>query len=390
MEILGHAASVFVFAGHIDDAIALYEKSLNFNVDPARIHHNLGYAYSQQCKFDKALEVLNKSIALRPDYALAHALIAQTYLSLGDFKKAWPEFSWHWKGQYQPGAWKDIDFKNKSILFTDVMGLGDSLQFMRYVKILKQKGAKTMLFTTLKAIKPLYARCSYLDKIIIAKEDETPKADFTSPLMALPMLFDHDETSIPANIPYLDADPKLVNFWHKKLAHDANFKVGIAWHSEHKSELEKPILSRKSISLKDTYSMLKIAGASFYSLQKFDGAEELNLLPADITITSFDKDFDESHGRFMDTAALIMNLDLVIAVDTAVAHLAGAMGKPVWLVVPYNADWRWMMNRSDSPWYPKMKIFRQAKPGDWSNVAQEMDKGAKVAGEEIKTFSLNS
>lgn len=369
---LKYAGQVYIFLNQNEKAIELYQRTVSLMPTNPAAYYNIGFAYAKACDIAKAIESLQTAIRLNPHYKAAHSLLAETYLMNGEFQKGWQELAWHFDNKFKPGSMNNIDLKGKKIVCPDVTGLGDTLQFIRYLKEFKSRGATIYFYgNNSKPLVPLLSRCGYIDKIVFDEKD-LPKYDIVAPLMALPVLCDSNEKTIPRNIPYLEADPQLVAFWKEKLKHDTNFKVGISWHSEAKYEIEKPVLSRKSILLSYLYQFMKTPGVSFYSLQKFEGTEELKNLPPDVKMHEFGADFDNSHGRFMDTAAVMKNLDLVISVDTSVAHLAGGLDVPVWLMVPYPADWRWMLNRDDTPWYPKMKIFRQPVAGDWQAVAVGM------------------
>jgi tetratricopeptide (TPR) repeat protein len=372
VTIIDYAAIVHVYASQLEPAIAYFKQLLEIEVSSkAQVYYNLAFAYTIQGKTDEAIEALKKAITLQPNYKMAHSLLGEIYLSLGKFKEGWHEFAWHWWRKFSPGILTTMDLKGKTIVIHDVQGIGDSLQLIRYLKILKERGAHTVLNTQFTSLIPLYSSCTFIDKIITNQAD-IPPCDFKTSMMALPLTFNEIEATIPHEIPYLKADPKLVQHWKLKLAHDKNFKIGICWHADLKGEFEKPILSRKSIPLLVLSKLMKMSGASFYSLQKIHGLDQIKSLPSDSVLHQFNDDFDESNGRFMDTAALMMNLDLIISVDTSVAHLAGALGRPVWLMVPFPADWRWMLNRDDSPWYPTLKIFRQSIAGDWDSLVEHM------------------
>ena len=186
--------------------------------------------------------------------------------------------------------------------------------------------------------------------------------------MSLPFFYKTTRETVPAEIPYLEADPNLVSHWHNTLNNDHNFKVGIVWEGSPYYESFKTSLSKKSIPLELFAPLAALPGVSLYSLQQMNGTDQLKNLPSGMLIHTFGDDFDSTNGRFMDTAAVIKNMDLILCVDTSVAHLAGALGAPVWMLVPLVADWRWMEQQSDSPWYPTMRIFRQTACGDWTTV----------------------
>jgi len=198
-----------------------------------------------------------------------------------------------------------------------------------------------------------------------------PEHHASATLMSLPAIFHDNEQTLPQNIPYLHADKQLAQQWHTYLSSDTQFKVGICWQADVHNDVSRLPIARRGCELKYFVPLQNISHISLYSLQKYDGLEELATMPTDFPLHLFD-DLDEKAGPFMDTAAIIENLDLIITVDTAVAHLAGALGKKVWLLLPYSTDWRWIVDRTDTPWYPTMKIFKQKTPFDWESVMKEV------------------
>ena len=215
-----------------------------------------------------------------------------------------------------------------------------------------------------------------MDKLITDFGDKL-KFDYQIPLLNIPGVIKTNLKTIPAEIPYLKADPQLVNFWKNKLAHDKKFRIGLCWHVDPEHELDKSPWAIRSFPAHLFVPLNTAGNVSFYSLQKINGEEQLKNLPDSFSIHTFGYNFDEKHGRFMDSAAVIMNLDLIITVDTSIAHLAAAMGKKVWMILPYSPDCRWYDDRSDTPWYPTMRLFRQPKPYDWESVSKELTNALK-------------
>ena len=180
---------------------------------------------------------------------------------------------------------------------------------------------------------------------------------------------------VDAEIPYLHADEKLTAEWKQKLAKDKNFKIGICWqgNDNYATPLLRATVAQKSVHPKEFAPICQLPGVSLYSLQKTTGTDQLKELPNGMHIITFDGDFDQSNGRFMDTAAVIKNLDLVITVDTSISHLSSGLGTPTWIMLPNPSDWRWMMDRNDSPWYPNVtRLFKQPTPGDWQSMIKEV------------------
>ena len=199
-----------------------------------------------------------------------------------------------------------------------------------------------------------------------------PHYDAYVTMMNAPAVLCSTEETIPRAIPYLYPDPVLTNSWKQYCADDTNFKVGICWQASAHNDSSRFPCARRSIPLTLLATVGNINNISLYCLQQKEGLEQLEEVKDTYSIHTFDETFDVAHGAFMDTAALMKNLDLVITVDTALAHLAGGMGVPVWVLLPYSTDWRWITNRTDSPWYPTMKLFKQATPFDWDLVMEQV------------------
>lgn len=367
---------IFNKKGELENAVVMYQKAISLDPNCANAHYNLGYTLRILKRLPEAMKHLNRAMELQDNYTDAHVCISQCYWTLDNFEKAWKEYEWRWKmlgvdpRKMDVPLWDGGDIKGKTILLYCEQGLGDTLQFIRFVKMVKQRGATTVVKVQKPLIKILESY-PYIDKLI-HNFTENMKFDVQAPLLNLPGILNIRANTIPAEMPYLKADAKLVDYWKQKLAHDKKFRVGLCWHVDPEHEIDKSPWAIRSFPAKLFTPLSKIAGTSFYSLQKINGEEQLKDLPDDFTVHIFGYAFDEAHGRFMDTAAVMMNLDLIITVDTSVAHLAAAMGKKVWMILPYSPDCRWYDNRSDTPWYPTMRLFRQPKPYDWDSVSKEL------------------
>lgn len=361
--------------GDLDQAIVWYKKALTIDPNFPNAIYNLGYTLQIQKKYKEAIPYLLRAAELQKNYTDAHVALAQSYWGLEDFDNAWREYVWRWKmlgidpSKMDVPLWDGSDIKGKTILLYSEQGLGDTLQFIRFTKMVKERGAK-VICKVQKPLKTILAPYPHVDSIVT----EIPKIkfDYQAPLLNLPGILKITADKIPAEIPYLQADKKLVEFWSKQLAHDKKFRIGLCWHVDPIHEVDKSPWQKRTFPIELFTSLSEIPGLSFYSLQKVNGEEHLKKLPDSFQIHTFGPRFDENHGRFMDTAAVIMNLDLVITVDTSIAHLAAGMGKKVWMVLPYSADCRWYDNRSDTPWYPTMRLFTQPKPYDWQSVSNEI------------------
>ena len=360
---------VFHLNGQPDEAIECYRKAIQINSHMFDAYNNLGRVYQEQGRLDDAIASYRKSLEINPDFAEAHCNLAIALLLTGDFGQGWKEYEWRWKlkdrSRYelpQP-VWDGSDISGKTIFFYAEQGFGDTIQFIRFAFLVAEKGAKVIIECQ-KELKSLMHGAEGVDSVI-TREDPLPEFDVHCPLLSLPLVFHTTPADIPAHIPYMVADQELARKWKERICGDnSRLKVGIVWSGNPKYKADK----FRSVLLNDLLQLWKVEGISFYSLQKGEAARQVKELSEEIKLI----DYTEEIHDFSDTAAWIENLDLVISVDTAVAHLAGALGKPVWTLLPYSPDWRWMMSRADSPWYPTMKLFRQPLPGDWRSVIHKL------------------
>ena len=413
-------AQQYLQAGKIEQAISACYQMLATNPSNANARFCLGNAFCQKKHYDLALEqfdylaqhippftpgLYNKAYVLKsmgrmqeaipfyeevlkrePENQNAHYGLSQALLAIGDFERGWCEFQWRMKDAKEK-LQEPIDtasLKGKRVLLRAEFGFGDMIQFLRFVQLFKQHGA-TVYVQTFKELVPLFSLCDFIDKVIPVRES-APHFDISMPLLSTPVAFQTRENTIPADIPYLQADPDLVEQWREKLSSDTNFKIGICWHAKPSCFLEENPLTARSIPLKLFQPLAQLPGISLYSLQKKYGEEELNDLPDGMVVHNFGKNFDQEHGCFMDTAAVMNNLDLVISADTSIVHLAGALGVQTWVLLPSVAEWRWLQNRTDTPWYPNnMRLFRQKKHGDWQSVIYEVVKEVEqiIAGKKM-------
>jgi hypothetical protein len=261
--------------------------------------------------------------------------------------------------------WDGKPLNGKTILIHTEQGFGDTIQFIRYLPMVQAQGGR-VIFECLRDLICLLKNGTGFDKIIEQKSSGKlyEQFDVHVPLLSLPGLFGTTVGSIPSDIPYIDADPGLIDQWRIRLDDDHKCKIGIVWagNLNHKND------HSRSCSLSDFATLAGIPELSIYSLQKGPASVEVNKWPGGEKIIKLDSEIHD----FADTAAIIANLDLVISIDTVVAHLAGAMGKPVWTLLPFVPDWRWLLNRNDSPWYPSMRLFRQTRANDWAGVFKRL------------------
>jgi len=368
----------FLSIGKFDEAIDAFQYIINRSPHASAVRYNMAYTLKTAGRLNEAIDLYKKIIADNPTYDSAQLALGFAYLIQGDFAHGWKQHERYLKQSGKSsGALRTLLHTNsisgKTILLRPEGGLGDTLMFIRYAQKLKNLGA-TIIACVQRPLIPLLSRCSYID--LLLPTNTAPNVlsyDAQATLMSLPAIFYDDEKTFPHDIPYIYPDPTLVNFWKRKIANNNNIKIGICWQADVHNDSSRLPIARRSIPLEKFFQLKNISGITFYSLQKHTGVEQLNKVPKDFPLCFFKNDFDESHGSFMDTAAIMQHMDIIITVDTAIAHLAGALGRPVWLLLPYATDWRWINNRTDSPWYPTMHIFKQPAPFDWDSVIEQVN-----------------
>jgi tetratricopeptide (TPR) repeat protein len=356
----------------LDEAAACCHHALQINPNTPAAYANLGNIATDRGQLPEAIAAYRAALTVQPGYADAHFALGESLLLIGDFENGWPEYEWRpWKMIQQKSPtflrsqWTGQPLEGKTILVSAEQGLGDVFQFIRYVKVVKDLGA-TVHVECPKALTKLLATCSGIDRLI-PRGDELPAFDYQALLMSVPGVLKTTLETIPASVPYLFADPALIAHWHERLAAIGDFRIGINWRGRE---------SQSSLRLRDVpldffVSLGELPGVRLISLQK-EGRDSPFELRRDLPIADFSAELDTVAGPFMDTAAIMKNLDLVITSDTAVAHLAGALAVPVWVALPFAPNWRWLLDRSDSPWYPTMRLFRQKQIGDWGGVFEEI------------------
>ncbi|HEY3301135.1 MAG TPA: tetratricopeptide repeat protein [Methylophilaceae bacterium] len=356
------------------EAIQSYDVVLRAMPQQHEVLNNKGNALRALNRLPEAHLCYQLASQAKPDYADAYWNDALCLLLAGEFSLAWPLYEWRWASEFkfalrhfdQP-KWQGQDLQGKTILLYAEQGLGDTLQFCRYASLIKARGA-IVLLEVQNALLGVLSGLTGVDVLLVQGAD-LPHFDFHCPLLSLPVALATDLTSIPARIPYVFARLQYKKKWRQRLARAVKSdkpKIGLVWagNTAHSND------HNRSIALSQLLPILNL-DASFIALQKDlrDGDADYLALRSDIYWAG------ESLYDFSDTAALIGQLDLVITVDTAVAHLAGAMGKAVWILLPFSPDWRWLLNIEHSPWYPSARLFRQNMIGDWTGAISEL-KGA--------------
>jgi tetratricopeptide (TPR) repeat protein len=351
--------------GKLDEAVQVYDEIIQRKPDFGEAYNCKGIARLHQRRSAEALAEFDHGTRLRGDDAEIHLNRALCLLLRGDYATGWQEYEWRWKlkraaprSHPQPG-WDGAPLPNGAVLLWGEQGMGDILQFVRYAPLVKERVGKVLLDCP-GPLRGLLSSCPGIDALV-GGDGPTPYAEAQAPLMSLPRIFGTKVNTIPASIPYLFVDAPLREQWRRKAVTGQGLKVGIAWQGN-------PLYSGdryRSINLSEFRLLAQAPRVQLFSLQKGKGAEQLLPLAQEMRIIDWGK---EITGDYRDTAAAILSLDLIISVDTSVAHLAGALGVPVWVLLPFNNDWRWLEERDDSPWYPSVRLFRQESWGDWVGV----------------------
>jgi tetratricopeptide (TPR) repeat protein len=362
--------------GKLEEAIASYEKAVSLKPDYAEAYNNMGSALQDQGKLDEAVVAFNKALSVKPDYAEAYHKLFFPYLLQGNLDKGFRLSEWRMKKDKPTVRLPRTGFiwdgktslKGKSFFIYEEQGLGDIIQFCRCLPLLEQKGAKVTFKLKSKLHKLLKTLES--DAFITDQLPNEEKIDFEAPLMSLPHLFGTDLDTIPSTNPYLYADHEKTKTWGERLRGD-KFKIGICWQG---SKAKVDIGRSFPLSLFEGIS--KTPNVELISLHKGEGESQIAGISFDLTTLGADLDIGDD--AFLDTAAVMMNCDLIITSDTAVAHLAGALGCQTWVALKHIPDWRWLLNRSDSPWYPSMTLYRQKISGDWGCVFDAINRDVNI------------
>lgn len=349
-----------------DEAQACYERALALDPMHAEAHNNFGLLTQRLGRWDEALARYERAQTLKPDYADAHWNEALTRLRLGDFAVGWRKYEWRWRRKETPPrsfaapSWDGGALSGKTILIHAEQGQGDAIHFVRYAPMVRALGASVILECA-KPLHRLFSTAAGVDRLV-GPGEVLPAFDVHAPLLSLPRLL-NAATEAVATSPYLSADEVGAAGWRERLSGLAGRKIGLVWRGNPAHSDDR----FRSVEAATLAPLVAAPDAVWVSLQVGARPEELAAFAPTPVI-----DAGARLQDWADTAALISTLDLVITVDTAVAHLAGALAKPVWVLLASNADWRWQLDRSDSPWYPTMRLFRQPSPGNWNAVVCEL------------------
>jgi tetratricopeptide (TPR) repeat protein len=367
--------------GMLSEAIAACQNALLVNPHCAEAYSNLGNALLHQNLVSEAIDNYEKAIEYDPSLAPAHYSLSHALMLLGNYQRGWDEYEWRWRMQKislpsvcaNKPLWDGSELEGRRILLLAEQGFGDTLQFIRYVNLVIQHGGHVILSCP-PALHRLLSTIEGIAQVITDNLDAI-EFDVYAPLLSLPRIFSTDLATIPAQVPYLFdniQDVESGNLPQNENC-DRAIKVGIVWASGYRDRPDTIRAYRqKSCPLPLFKQIFAIPHLNFYSLQIGRDATDLNAVMQDSLYQRRIYDCSSQITDFYDTATIISQVDLVISIDTAVIHLAGAMAKPVWVLLPFTPDWRWLLQREDSPWYPTMRLFRQDRPNDWDNVLHQI------------------
>lgn len=378
-EALNNLGSALHRAGRLAAAEETLRRAVGLRPGHAGQLANLGLVVKDQGRFAEAMALYERALAAEPDHATARANRATLLLQQGRFEEGWAEYEWRWRApgftsrprHFGPPAWDGGDPAGRTLLLYAEQGLGSAIQFVRYAALIADRGARVIV-----ECQPPLARLFRASLAgaggpvshVVARGEPLPSFDAHAPLMSLPLRCGTTLATVPASVPYLHADPAAVAAWRERLtAADGGaggLRIGLAWagNPAHANDHNRSLPPPTAASL--LAPLLALPDARFFSLQLGPGTASTAAQLAEGGLI----DLSAEIGDFADTAALITALDLVVSVDTAVAHLAGALARPVWMLVPTIPEWRWLTDRDDSPWYPTLRLFRQPTPGDWAGV----------------------
>ena len=357
--------------GQFDQALTNYQHALRVRPNHADAHNNLGNVLRELGRFAEALESYENAIRIKPELAQARKNRGMAWLRLGDYQRGWPEYEWRWKCDDSPPRgfkeplWDGSPLEGRTILLHAEQGLGDTLQFVRFAPLVHERGGRVLLECQTPLVE-LLKNCRGVEQLI-PRGEPLPAFDVHAPLMSLPTIFGTTLETLPAEVPYVFVDQQLAEHWREELEKLSGVKIGINWQGNPKFRADR----FRSMPLAHFGRLANVEGVRLISLQRGPGVEQLAALNGRFEVTQLETAADDAQS-FADTAAIMQNLDLVVTSCTSIAHLAGALGIPCWVAIPFSADWRWMLDRDDSPWYPSLRLFRPASIAGWEELFERM------------------
>ncbi|MEX2643291.1 MAG: tetratricopeptide repeat-containing glycosyltransferase family protein [Acetobacterales bacterium] len=358
----------------LEEAVQMYRRAMGAGRQDSDCAVNLGIALKDLGAVDLAVQVYRDALAGEPDNANARYNLGIALLLNGEFAEGWRSYESRWRQTHFRFARRDLagpvwdgrPMEGRTLLLQGEQGMGDVVQFARYAAVAKQGGARVILRCRPRLL-DLMAGLDGAD-MVVSERLPAPAYDAWAHLMSLPHILGTTPATVPAATPYLHPDQARVAFWRRQLHSLKGVRIGIGWQGDPGYAAD----SRRSIPLPVFAALARIPGVVLVSLQKGPGRKQMLQIPPDMNLIDLGPRLDEGTGAFVDTAAVMRSLNLIVTSDTALAHVAGATGRPVWLGLPHIPDWRWMLGREDSPWYPTMRLFRQPAAEDWEAVFARM------------------
>lgn len=375
--VLINQAVALVGLDRMEEALVALQGALELDRAPADVYTNLGLTYRSLGRNVEALASFRQSLARKPGDPAATFGLAFVHLSLGELAVGWPLYEARFdeptlkvgKRSWHVPRWTGEPLSGKTLLVHAEQGLGDAIHFCRYLPLLAAQGAR-VVFEIMPQLQALM-RSLPGDIQIVPRGAPLPAADYHCPLLSLPLVMGTELGSIPAEVPYLGVDAQRLETWRSRVEALPGLRVGVAWQGN--LAVEQLIWARgRSMPLAELAPLARVPGVSLISLQKGEGAQQLREVDFGHRIIDWSQDLDSGADAFLDTAAVMAHLDLVITTDTSVAHLAGALGRPAWIALSAAPEWRWLLERLDSPWYPTFRLYRQRHRRDWRSVVSAM------------------
>lgn len=371
--------SIYFAEDDVQEARRCFSLATTYNAEHATAHFNLGILDQEQGNHEGALQYLDRALAFGPTSAGVHMARAFSLLMLERFHEGWLEYEWRWQLENlapricPKPRWMGESLEGKRIYVYTEQGFGDAIMMSRYLNVLRSQGVQVH-FECKKELYRLFSLSGVSDKLHVRLPDdgEPPPFDYDYhvPIMSLPGFFTQTLADIPSTIPYLCGDQGRIDYWRERLQQFPGLKVGLNWSGNPTATANR----NRACTLRDMYPLTDIPGIHFFSLQKDTPAEELRFVDREKKIIDLSGELQD----FAETAAVLVNLDLLISTDTAVVHLAGALGVPAWTMLHTGAEWRWLAHRNDSPWYPGMRLFRQSAPRDWRSLVERVAEALRL------------
>lgn len=373
---LNNLGNTLRYLGRIDDADAAFQRALDQRPDYFNALRNRGTLHAWSGRIDLAFRYYYQAMQLQPHDPELHRNLGVIHLLQGNFADGWREYRYRWmcaeaiKHPYPQPKWSGQDLRGKTILLYSEQGLGDTIHFVRFAKVLKEQGARTIVHMQASLL-ALLQGCPGIDSLIPNSWNVSEPFDYHASLIDVADVLGIHAGNTPNQVPYIHIRENLVAYWKSHLERilpPARLRIGLVWqgNADHQADVFR------SFPLHALEPLGEIPGVQLISLQFGKGTEQISGWKGKTPIHVLPDGLDQSSGAFMDTAAIMQHLDFVVTSDTSIAHLSGALARPTMVMLGYTPDWRWLLDRSDSPWYPTLRLFRQTRVGEWLPVAQQI------------------